>query len=500
MAQGNRCARRLSPLAAVACALVIGLGAGGCALKDPPSGEELRSQTLSHASIPGQWTSGETPAGAVVDGWLASFSDEALPALVAEALEHNADLRVAAARVEQAAGYARAAGAAIYPAVILFARSGGPLSGDGSGIEGVWLNASWELDLWGRVRAARAAGAAQYASVEADYVYARQSLAAAVAKSWFLASEARQQLAIADEMVAAAERLAMLARERRRVGVGDEYDVVVAEASLGNFRDTREQLELGYQQARRALEILLGRYPAASLDAAAELPAMPPPVPAGLPSELLERRPDVVAAERHVAAAFQRVAEAKAARLPKISLTAGVNTVSSDLFVLKDRDNPVWNAGASLLAPIFQGGALVAQVDIRTAEQKQALAEYARAGLRAFNDVENALSSEATLRLRERVLAQAVADNRRAVELAEIRYRVGATDLRSVSQQHLALLAAQTTLLRVRSEARVQRVNLHLALGGSFDLPAAASATDNRTPATRSAATSMHPPRALQSP
>jgi len=170
------------------------------------------------------------------------------------------------------------------------------------------------------------------------------------------------------------------------------------------------------------------------------------------------------------------------------------------LFVLKDRDNPVWNAGASLLAPIFQGGALVAQVDIRTAEQKQALAEYARAGLRAFNDVENALSSEATLRLRERVLAQAVADNRRAVELAEIRYRVGATDLRSVSQQHLALLAAQTTLLRVRSEARVQRVNLHLALGGSFDLPAAASATDNRTPATRSAATSMHPPRALQSP
>jgi multidrug efflux system outer membrane protein len=227
---------------------------------------------------------------------------------------------------------------------------------------------------------------------------------------------------------------------------------------------------------------------------------MPPPVPAGLPSELLERRPDVVAAERRVAAAFQRIAEAKAARLPKISLSAGGSTVSSELFVLQDRDNPAWSAGASLLAPIYQGGALAAQVDVRTAEQRQALADYARIGLRAFNDVENNLSNESALRVRERVLTQAVADNRRAVELAEARYRVGSNDLRAVSQQQLALLAARTTLLRVRSEARVQRVNLHLALGGSFDLPAAASATDNRTPATRSAATSMHPPRALQSP
>jgi NodT family efflux transporter outer membrane factor (OMF) lipoprotein len=444
------------------------IGAGGCALKDPPTASELREQSLSNASLPQQWASGGAPTGAVRDGWLASFNDPALEALVAEALAHNADLRLAAARVEQAAGYARVAGAAIYPAVNLLARGGGPLSGDGSGLEGAGLGISWELDLWGRVRAGRAAGVAQYASIEADYLYARQSLVAAVARSWFLAIEARQQLAIADEMVAAAERLAMLARERRRVGVADEYDVVAAEASLGAFRDTREQLALGYQQARRALEVLLGRYPAASVDAAAELPAMPPPVPAGLPSELLERRPDVVAAERRVAAAFQRIAEAKAARLPKISLTGSVNTISSELFVLQDRDNPVWSLGASLLAPIFQGGALVAQVDIRTAEQQQALADYARAGLRAFHDVENALSSESTLRIRERVLAQAVADNRRAVELAETRYRIGATDLRSVSQQHLGLLSAQTTLLRVRSEARVQRVNLHLALGGGF--------------------------------
>jgi len=191
-------------------------------------------------------------------------------------------------------------------------------------------------------------------------------------------------------------------------------------------------------------------------------------VPVGMPSELLERRPDVVAAERRVAAAFYRVQEAKAARLPRISLTAAVTSISSELFVLKDRDNPVWSAGASLTAPLFLGGQLQAQVEVRTAEQKQALAEYARVGSRAFGEVENALSTAFTLDAREAILRDAVVDNGRALELANVRFRVGAGDLRAVQQQSLALHAARTALLRVQTERLVQRVNLHLALGGSF--------------------------------
>lgn len=462
----------------------------GCALKAPPTAIEIQKEALAHAPLPTDWTSEHTTAGELQHGWVSSFNDPLLESLIAEALQHNADLDVAAARVERAAGYARAAGAAIYPAVSALARGGGPLSGDGSGMEGVWLNASWELDVWGRVRAERAAAEAQYSSAEADYLYARQSVAAAVAKSWFLAIEARRQLEIAQEMVTSAVRLATIARERRRVGADDEYGVVVADANLGVLRDTKEQLELGYQQARRALEVLLGRYPSAAIETAADLPFLPPPIPAGLPSQLLERRPDIVAAERRVAAAFHNVSEAKAARLPTISLSAAGSSISSELFVLQDRDNPVWSAGAALLAPIYQGGALVAKVDIRTAEQKQALAEYARAGLRAFSDVENAMSSESTLRSRERLLTQAVVDNERALELAEVRYRVGASDLRAVSQQQLALLSARTTLLRVRSEARVQRVNLHLALGGDFEMtpPPAEPATATNESAGSSAA------------
>jgi multidrug efflux system outer membrane protein len=218
----------------------------------------------------------------------------------------------------------------------------------------------------------------------------------------------------------------------------------------------------------RGLELLMGRYPAAAAAVTAKLPGQPDAVPAGLPSELLERRPDVVAAERRVAAAFNRIGEAKAARLPSIALTTGVSAISSSLFVLKDHDNPVWNFGANLLAPIYKGGALKTQVDIRTAEQRQAIASYAAIGLRAFGEVESALAAEVAAREREGILVQTLADNQRAFEIVQTQFRVGSTDLRYVNQRQLTLNSTQAALIRMQAEQRVQRVNLHLALGGGF--------------------------------
>jgi multidrug efflux system outer membrane protein len=451
--------------------LLVLLVLGGCALKDPPEPQQVLKEALPNLQVPPAWSSqpAATPAAqAVQAGWLAAFDDPQLNALVGEALAHNPDLQVAAARVEQAASYVKAAGATLRPQVTALARGGGALSGDSSGLEGAGITANWELDVWGRVRAGRASASVQYASSELDAEYARQSLAALVAKSWFLASEARLQKMNAEEMAGASEKQLGLANDRLRVGRGDEYDVALARANLATFRDSVVNLDLAYRQAVRALEALAGRYPAAALAVPAQLAAVPGPIPVGMPSELLERRPDVVAAERRVAAAFYRVEEAKAARLPRISLTAAVTSITSELFVLKQRDNPVWSAGASLAAPLYLGGQLQAQVEIRTAEQKQALAEYARVGSRAFGEVENALSTAFALAAREAILRDAVVDNGRALQLANVRFRIGSGDLRAVQQQSLALHAARTALLRVQAERLVQRVNLHLALGGSF--------------------------------
>ena len=453
---------------------VCAIAAAGCALNQPPPTETLRAQALPNVKTPAQWTTSGATATTVVDGWLASFNDPALDALVREALAYNIDLRAAAARVETAAGYVRLSGATLYPQVNLLARGGGKMGGDPSGLKGVGLFANWELDLWGRVRASREGAQSTYDAASLDTAYARQSIAAQTAKAWFLATEAQLQLAIAKDTLASTERLVGFARDRERVGKGDEYDIATGLANLDTYRDVAAQLELARAQALRALETLLGRYPAAAVDVPASFAAMPPPVPVGLPSELLERRPDVIGAERRVAAAFYGVEEAKAARLPRISLTASLTSISSDLFVLKERSNPVASIGASLLAPIFLGGQLQSQVDIRNAEQAQAIAEYGRVAARAFGEVENALSAGFALDERTTILARATADNERALELSQTRYRIGSGDLRAVNQQQLALFAARSTHVRVEAERRVQRVNLHLALGGNFESDGAA--------------------------
>jgi NodT family efflux transporter outer membrane factor (OMF) lipoprotein len=461
----GRVTRLAIPLAALALSTLT-----GCVLKKPPDATAIKEESMPTVKVPDSWTAAGAGAGAVSDNWLVTFRDDQLTAAVAEAILYNADLRVGAARVEQAQLYAKLAGAKLYPSVDVLARGGGKMSGDNSGLTGAALNVTWELDIWGRVRYGRAAAAADAASAQADFEYARQSIAALVAKSWFLATEAGLQAEVARGTIRDGEAMVQLAETRARVGVGNDEDVFVARSTVGTYRDSLRQIELAREQAIRALEILLGRYPSAAAAVTAQLPGQPAAVPAGLPSELLERRPDVVAAERRVAAAFNRVGEAKAARLPAIALTTGVSTISSDLFVLQSRDNPIWNFGAQLLAPIYKGGALKTQVEIRTAEQKQAIAAYAQVGLRAFGEVENALASEIAAREREQILAQTMADSRRALEIVQTQFKVGSTDLRFVTQRQLALNATQSALIRMQAEQRVQRVNLHLALGGSFEV------------------------------
>ena len=266
-----------------------------------------------------------------------------------------------------------------------------------------------------------------------------------MAKGWYLAIEAGLQRALANDALRAALELERVARERWRIGVGDESAVAEAAAGVGSRRDQLRQIVQARDEALRALELLLGRYPAAEIAVAEGLAPMPGPLPAGLPSELLERRPDVVAAERRVAAAFDRVGEAKAARLPRITLTFGVSAISSDLLVLQ------------------------AQVELRDAEQKQAMAAYARIAQQSFAEVENALGAELALREREALLARNVEDNQRALALAQIQYRIGKVDLRVVEQRQMALTAARAAHLRVQTDRLVQRANLHLALGGSFE-------------------------------
>jgi outer membrane protein, multidrug efflux system len=414
--------------------------------------------------------------GAVQDNWLASFGDSTLDSLVREALAANPDLRAAAARMRQATEYLVQARAPQYPAVGIGGTGGFKASGGGadpsSALQGVVAAASWELDLWGRVRYGKKAAAEDNVSAQADFEFARQSLAAGVAKAWFAAIQLSQQARLAGEMVTSSAELARLAGDRERVGAGTDVDTALARASMHNLEDARAQAEFGRDQALRALELLLGRYPAAELATRDDFVAMPPPPPVGVPLAVLERRPDVIAAERRVAAAFNRVGQAKAAMLPAITLNLNYGYFESDILELReDFENPSGGVGARLLAPIFQGGALRAQVRIRTLQQEEALADYAGTALRALNDVENAIAAGRSLATRVRNLSGAFDEQQHALQLTESSLRVGRADRRALEQQRLSAANARIALLGVRAEELSQRVNLHLALGGSFEAP-----------------------------
>jgi outer membrane protein, multidrug efflux system len=417
--------------------------------------------------LPAAWVE-PSAAGAVQDNWVAALDDPQLSALVAEAITYNADLRMAAARVEEAAAGVKASGAQLYPSVTLLGRTGGKVGGDGSGIGGVLVPASWEIDLWGRVRYGRRAAEDQYASAEADAAAAAQSVAALVAKAWFLAIEARQQRDLAVEMVANSRGTFRLAEDRKRIGPGSDLEVEQAGASLQTLLDIERQLDLALVQASRSLELLLGRYPAAEIQAPSAFAILPATPPAGVPSELLERRPDIVAAQRRIDAAFNLAGQADAARLPRLSLTAGLSSITSDTFVLQNRDNPQVGVGATLFATLFDAGGLAAQADARRAEQKQAAVAWAQTGLKAFGEVEGALATETALRDRESLLLAAVQRNDNALSMETVRYRVGSSDMRNVLQQQMSLYSSRSALLRVQADQHVNRVNLYLALGGGF--------------------------------
>lgn len=446
-----------------------------CTVKEPATIEESAREALPETTeIPLDYQAAlEVAMGDVQAGWLASFNDPRLEALVAEALEHNLNLRAAVARVDEAAGYAVQASAELKPAVGLGGSTAlreGFAAGDPAlSTSGLSLNASWEVDLWGRVRAQAAAGEAALEAAQFQLEWAYRSLAAQTAKTWFLVTEARLQQELAQEALELYQRTLSLIEAKYEQGQVTKREVALARANVASGQVAVRQARGAREQATRGLEVILGRYPAAAIKGAGEFVPVPPPIPAGIPSELLERRPDLRAAERAVAAQFYQIQSAEAARLPRITLTGGLGTSSNELTNIISLASDFWSAGANFAAPLYTGGALEAQVDIESAQFQQAMANYGSAALRAFSEVEQGLSNESLLREREIYLEEVVNETGEALRVASAQFDVGKVDFLNVLQQQGQVISARSSLLNIRDQRLQQRIDLHLALGGDFE-------------------------------
>jgi len=436
---------------------------------------------------PHRWSVASDAAGPPLVAWWETFDDAQLGELIEIALVQNNDLRAAAHRVDRVAAAGHIAAADLKPTVGVGFNAqrqqqvlvGLPVPGLPNVLSStstqfaLTFETSWEVDLWGRLRAGTRAALAQAQAAEADLRGARLSLSGQTAKLWFAVTEAQQQLDLARESVATFTTSTELVRSRYERGVRPSIDLRLALSNQLNAEALVAAAENGLDAALRQLETLLGRYPSAGLldrFSVGPLPDIPAPVPVGLPSELVSRRPDLVAAERHLTAADQQLLVAKRSRYPRFALTARGGSVSDQLGDLVDGDFSVWALIGNLTAPVFQAGRLKAGVDQAEAAGQEALALYAGQVLRAYAEVETALAAEQRLRVRGTKLRETAEQLEGARGLAETRYARGVGGYLTVLESQTRAFNARIAWIRVRRILLTNRVDLHLALGGGFEV------------------------------
>jgi len=425
------------------------------------------------------------PQDAVAKGsWWEVFGDAGLDAVEQKAIVGNLQLRQAQARVEQARAVAGIADSYFYPTVDLTvnaARLGvsgnrpdqpSKLAGNVPFVTNAYrvpLYASYEIDIWGKVRNQSKAATARAEASLAQYYTILLTLEGEVAHVYFQLRTTDAELVILKNGIASRERALELVMARQRGGLSSKLDVVRAQTEVATTQAEYESTTRRRAELENALAVLLGQTPETF-----ELPALaaafisPPPVPIGLPSDLLERRPDVAEAERLLVARNAEIGVAKAAYFPSIKLIGSIGYESNELQTLLNRDSMIWGLGASLAQPVFDGGRISSNVQRVEAAYKENLAAYQERLLVAFREVESALAGLRILQLQAEAQARAVDSAEEATRLATVRYKSGLVIFLDVLDAERTSLQAQRQLVLVHSQQRATTIALIKAIGGGW--------------------------------
>jgi NodT family efflux transporter outer membrane factor (OMF) lipoprotein len=415
--------------------------------------------------------------------WWELYEDPQLSALAERVESANQNVRLAEARVRQAQAIVRQAQAQLYPVA-----SGGATANrnrevnNGSGTSSSYelsVDASWEPDLWGRVRRRIEAGAAQVEAASADLESIRLAAVATLVQNYLALRTIDVQAQILEDTIASFDRALQLTRNRYNAGVVSKADVIQAETQLRSTQAERVELGVLRAQFEHAIAVLAGVPPAELTLPPAPLVAVLPGIPPGLPSELLQRRPDIARAERNVAAANARIGVAEAAFYPSLTLSAATGLRSSTFADLLGAPNVFWALGAAAAQVLFDAGERRALSDEARATHEGEVAFYRQTVLTAFQEVEDQLAALRILEQQAMLQSEAVAAARQSVELAENQYKAGtASFLEVIVVRTIALNneRAAVTILGRRLAASVQLVR---ALGGGWqELPEASAQTE----------------------
>ncbi len=411
--------------------------------------------------------------------WWQVYQDATLQALVREAFTNNYDFRIAATRVEQSRAVAMQARSQFFPSVdyngvvgrgrnVLF-NSAFPNGGTTVNSSVISLNSFWEVDLWGRVRRLNESARAQFLATEEARRGVRLSLLSDVATVYFQLLDLDQELVIASQTTNSFGESLKIFSERAEGGAASGLETSRAEAALDDAAAAVPSIRQQIAMAENRLSILLGRNPGPIPRPSALLAQwMPPGVPAGLPSALLESRPDVREAEQHLRSANALIGESVAEFFPKIGLTALLGKVSPELSAFSAGSANAWGIGAETAGPLFEGGRLVGQYGQSKAARDEARLQYQQTILNAFREVSDALiSREQLAEIRERQ-AQEVAALEKSVKLSTERYNAGKASYYEVLEAQQQLFPAQLGLVQTERNQLLAVVSLYKALGGGW--------------------------------
>lgn len=432
---------------------------------------------------PEAWQGAATQPMAPGLDWWGYLDAPELDAAIRKALACSQSLQAAAARIEIAVQERLIVGASDWPEINVGASRvrqrlnfvGLPFPGLSDQVlkstfsnAGLTFNVGWEADLWNRLSSQKLAADAGIAAQEADRLAVRLSLSGQVAKAWLAAVEAHSQVEASRAVAEHLEAVAEWTRESYLYGSRSPSDVRIAEGDIERARARVTEHERARDRFVRQVEVLACEYPAGERALAAGLPSLPPQVPAGLPSELVQRRPDLIAARQALLGADARIVEARAALRPSFALTTAAGTASNQLADLVNPSLNAWSYALGIAQPLFNRGRLKANVQATEARSREAAANYESLMWKAYLEVESALAAEDTLQNQQRLLQDSQITTQAAIELAEQRYAAGMGDVFSILALQRSVLETTSAVLALQRARIDNRVDLHLALGGSF--------------------------------
>ena len=456
----------------VAAAVAAALAACATTTPTEPPKVELPAPTIQQLDLSHWWT---------------SFDDPALTALVDEALANNLDLQVAMARIDAARAQVRLARADLYPSVDLgvnasrskvtevgtvpIPRGVSPTGNDFR----IGLTAAYEIDLWGKYRTATRAAQNDLLATQYARETVRTAVAAQVARTYFDLIAADAQLQLLKDTLALREQTVSLQTDRAQAGVIGQYDLAQAKAERDAVRADIAVAQRAVSQYESALAVVVGRsprevfHPSVVREPSLTKLLAVPTVPAGLPSDVLERRPDLRQLERELAAASLRIDRARADYLPSLNLTGTLGTESAALRQLLSGPSLIWSLGAGLAQPLFNLDRIGANVEAQTARREELVVNYRQTVQAAFKDVHDALAANETTRTALAAQTTRRDELQQAYELSDLRYKAGYSPYLEVLDAQRQLLQAQTLSILAARDVRLALVDLANALGGGWD-------------------------------